>query len=384
MIPYGRQTISESDLANVEAVLRSDFLTQGPCVANFEKALCVATGSLHAIAVNSATSALHLACLALGLGEGDVLWTSPITFVASANCALYCGASVDFVDIDPLTWTMSPIALRAKINETLAARLPLPKIIIPVHFAGQSADMEAISSIARTYDIRIIEDAAHAIGASSVQGLIGNCAFSDVTVFSFHPVKIITTGEGGAALTNDSRIARRIEILRTHGITRETSEMMPNAIAEPWYYEQIDLGYNYRLTDIAAALGSSQIQRLNEFVVRRNLIADKYDHFFSNMEIQRQLVPPEDRSARHLYVARFPEKNRNFMFNSLRAAGIGVNLHYIPVYRQPYFAKMGFIPEKFPASEKFYREAISLPIFPAMLESEQEYVCSVIDGELRA
>ena len=319
MIPYGRQTISDADIAAVEAVLRSDFLTQGPCVPNFEQALCANTGALHAIAVNSATSALHLACLALGLGQGDVLWTVPITFVASANCALYCGASVDFVDIDPLTLTMSPIALQAKIDATLAAKQPLPKIIVPVHFSGQSADMRAIREITLPYGIKIIEDAAHAIGAWTPNGPVGNCAFSEITVFSFHPVKIITTGEGGAALTNDPVIARRIEILRTHGITRDFSEMSTSFVAAPWYYEQISLGFNYRLTDIAAALGSSQIQKLNEFVVRRNIIAERYDHFFASMKIKTQRVPEQDRSARHLYVARFPEEKRDSLFHALRA-----------------------------------------------------------------
>lgn len=383
MIPYGRQDISEADIALVTDVLRSDFLTQGPCVPKFEKSLCDISGARHAIAVNSATSALHIACLALGLGKGDLVWTVPITFVASANCALYCGATVDFVDIDPLTWTMSPSALEAKIDATRAAGKPFPKIIIPVHFAGQSADMKSIRAMTLPHGIKIIEDAAHAIGASTGSGPVGNCAFSEITVFSFHPVKIVTTGEGGAALTNCAQIARKMEILRTHGITREFSEMGISARTEAWYYEQIDLGFNYRLTDIAAALGSSQLLRLNSFVTKRNSIAERYDQFFLSRSVGTQTLPEDGRSARHLYVVRIPGAERTRIFNSLRSAGIAANLHYIPVYRQPFFRAMGFRPDDFPQSESFYEEAISLPIFSTLLGSEQDYVLSVLDSELR-
>lgn len=383
MIPYGRQTITEGDIAVVEDVLRSDFLTQGPRVPVFESDLCKKTNARYAVAVNSATSALHLACLGLGLGRGDVAWTTPITFVASANCALYCGAKVDFVDIDPATWTMCPLALQNKIETTLAARKPLPKIIIPVHFAGQSADMESIHAIVSPFGIKIIEDAAHAIGAMTAHGPVGNCNFSDVTVFSFHPVKVITTGEGGAALTNCPKIFRKLQLLRSHGITRELGEMSDTARSDPWYYEQIYLGFNYRLTDIAAALGSAQIRRLDEFVSQRNCIAERYELFFSQTSASTQKVPAEQCSARHLYVARFEKTERDRIFSALRSAEIGVNLHYIPVYRQPYFRKMGFRPADFPNSESFYAEAISLPIFPELLDRQQDYIFSALTRALK-
>lgn len=381
MIPYGRQWISESDIAAVDAVLRSDFLTQGPCVPRFEHDLRRVVGAKHAVAVNSATSALHIACLALGLGPGDALWTVPITFVASANCGLYCGASVDFVDIDPETLTMCPLALREKLARAARGEGKLPKVIVPVHFAGQSADMRAIHEAAAPYGVRIIEDAAHAIGATRTDGRVGDCRYSDVTVFSFHPVKIVTTGEGGAAVTNDPELARRMELLRSHGITREADEMR-NAPAGAWYYEQTTLGFNYRLTDIAAALGTSQLLRLQEFIAAREAIAQSYDAFCAAQNLKRQKQVTGEISARHLYVVRVEQGRRNHVFDRLRDRGIGVNLHYIPVYRQPYFADMGFDPKAFPASEAYFDEALTLPIHPLLSSDEQAFVQSALEEEL--
>lgn len=377
MIPYGRQTIAEADIAAVADVLRSDFLTQGPCVPRFEDALCGLTGARHAIAVNSATSALHIACLALDLQEGDTVWTSPITFVASANCALYCGASVDFVDIDAETWTMSPHALAAKIEAYQRHGRQLPKIVIPVHLSGQSADMEAIRAVTAPHGIRIIEDASHAIGAIHRGKPVGQCTHSDITVFSFHPVKIVTTGEGGAALTNDPEIARRMALLRSHGITRDPADMIEESEGA-WYYEQIALGFNYRLTDVAAALGLSQLGRLQPFIAQRNAIAARYDQAFRHLPMGLQVLPQGDVSARHLYVIRVPAPQHHFMFGAMRARGIGVNLHYIPVYRQPYFRALGLDGQDCPESERYYSGAISLPIFPALTEDDQNYVIDTV------
>lgn len=377
MIPYGRQSIAETDIAAVIEVLRSDFLTQGPCVPQFEKMLCTLTGAKHAVAVNSATSALHIACLALGIKAGDMVWTSPITFVASANCALYCGASIDFVDIDPETWTMSPIALAEKITTYQKEGRLLPKVIIPVHLSGQSADMASIRAVTAPYGIRIIEDASHAIGSRTQTGPVGNCALSDITVFSFHPVKIITTGEGGAALTNDAEIARKMELLRSHGITRDPAEML-ETIDGAWYYEQITLGFNYRMTDVAAALGSSQCNRLESFIQKRNAIANRYQSKLSNNQVLFQTVPAGNLSARHLFIIRVREDQHKAVFNSLRNENIGVNLHYIPIYRQPYFRAMGFSASNYPGSENYYKQAISLPIYPDLTETQQDCVCAAI------
>lgn len=381
MIPYGRQSIAEADIAAVIDVLHSDFLTQGPCVPQFENELCNLTGAKHAVAVNSATSALHIACIALGVKPGDMVWTSPITFVASANCALYCGASIDFVDIDPQTWTMSPIALAEKIATYQREGRSLPKVIIPVHLSGQSADMESIRTITAPYGIRIIEDASHAIGSSTQTGPVGNCALSDITVFSFHPVKIITTGEGGAALTNDGETARRMNLLRSHGITRNPDEMLQN-VDGAWYYEQITLGFNYRMTDVAAALGISQCGRLENFIQKRNAIAERYQSLLNNNLISFQRVSAGNLSARHLFIIRVPEARHQFVFNELRNAKIGVNLHYIPVYRQPYFRAIGFNVADYPESEKYYHEAISIPIFPDLTDTQQDYICASIHEAL--
>ena len=384
MIPYGRQDIHQTDIDAVVNVLRSDFLTQGPVVPAFENAVATHCGVRNAVAVNSATSALHIACLALGVGNGDIVWTSPITFVASANCARYCGADVDFVDIDPLTYNMSVDCLRAKL-EAAQKIGKLPKVVIPVHLCGQSCDMAAIHALGQQYGFKIIEDASHAIGGTYRGEPVGNCRFSDITVFSFHPVKIITTGEGGMAVTNDDKLASHMARLRTHGITRDPAEMT-HAPDGPWYYQQLELGLNYRLTDIHAALGLSQMKRLEEFVETRNQIANRYTKVLAHLPVTVQLQPPDVYSAFHLYVIRLRlPKTKNThreVFEALRAAGIGVNLHYIPVYRQPYYAQMGFNPSHFPESERYYAEAISIPMYSGLTGENQNKVITLFNQYL--
>lgn len=373
MIPYGRQVISEADIDAVVEVLRSDFLTQGSVVPAFEEAVKSFCGAGYAVAANSATSALHMACLALGVGPEDIVWTTPITFVASANCALYCGAFVDFVDIDPRTYNMSVSALAEKLAGA-EREGKLPKVVIPVHLAGQPCDMEGIRELGVKYGFRIIEDASHAIGGRYQGEPIGNCHYSDITVFSFHPVKIITSGEGGMALTNDLTIAVKLARLRSHGITRNQNEMTQVSDG-PWYYQQIDLGYNYRLSDIHAALGLSQMQRLEEFVAKRHLIAQEYNELLSDLWVTTPWQSPDAYSAMHLYIVRLKRDEIRFsqkeMFERLRNAGIMVNLHYIPVYRQPYFKALGFNPSNFPQAEAYYAEAISLPIYPTLTVEQQ-------------
>lgn len=380
MIPYGRQDISESDIQAVVDVLRSDFLTQGPAVPAFEKSIAEYCGVGHAVAVNSATSALHIACLALGVGKGDVVWSSPITFVASANCALYCGADVDFVDIDPRTYNLSTERLAEKLAQAEKSGR-LPKIVIPVHLCGQPCDMLGIHALSQRYGFKIIEDASHAIGGKYKGEPIGNCRYSDITVFSFHPVKIITTGEGGMALTNDPQLAKRMQLLRSHGITREVSEMT-HAPDGPWYYQQIGLGFNYRMTDLQAALGLSQMQRLDEFVVRRHVIAKRYEQLLADLPVITPWQHPEGYSGLHLYVIRLKldeiGKTHRQVFEALRTAGIGVNLHYIPVYRQPYYSELGFKAGLCPEAEQYYAEAISLPMYPSLKEAQQEQVVSAL------
>ena len=377
MIPYGRQHITQADIQAVSDVLKSDFLTQGPTVPRFEQAIARWAGAQHGVALNSATSALHVACLALGLGPGDVLWTTPITFVASANCALYCGARVDFVDIDPDTFTMSPRHLEDKLRK--AARDGcLPKVIVPVHMCGQSCDMAAIGALAKTYNIRVIEDASHAIGGLYQNQPVGCCAHSDITVFSFHPVKIITTAEGGMALTNSADLAKHMARLRSHGITRDPADMTcpPDG---PWYYQQIELGMNYRMTDMQAALGLSQLERLEEYVTRRNVLAERYDRLLAHLPIDLPSRLEGVRSAFHLYVIRLRNSaHHRAVFEGLRAAGIGVNLHYIPVHLQPYYTRMGFAAGDFPAAEHYYQRAISLPLFAIMTEAEQDQVIQAL------
>jgi UDP-4-amino-4,6-dideoxy-N-acetyl-beta-L-altrosamine transaminase len=383
IIPYGRQNISEADINAVIEVLRSDFLTQGNIVPAFERAISKYCGAQHSIAVNSATSGLHLACLALGVSKGDTVWTSPISFVASANCAIYCGAEIDFVDIDERTFNISIECLEnklkiAKINNKL------PKVIIPVHLCGQSCEMDRIYELKQEYGFNIIEDASHAIGGKYKGQSIGNCRYSDITVFSFHPVKIITTGEGGMVLTNDANIANKIQSLRSHGITRNPSQMT-NAPDGPWYYQQIELGYNYRLTDIQAALGLSQLTKIDEFVAERHKIKLLYDSILkkSNFEIPWQ--HPDTYSSLHLYIIRL--KNSNIVshleiFERLRTNGILANLHYIPIYRHPFYEKMGFDKKQYINSEKYYKEAISLPIYPGLKENQIELITEIINKPL--
>lgn len=386
MIPYGRQDVTQADVDAVVAVLKSDFLTQGPTVPRFERRLAEYCGAKHAIAVNSATSALHIACLALGVGKGDSVWTSAITFVASANCALYCGASVDFVDIDPRTFNISPQALAAKLDAAERSGR-LPKAVVVVHMCGQPCDLESIAALARRYGFKVIEDASHAVGARYRDSRIGDCRHSDVTVFSFHPVKVITTGEGGAALTNDADIAARLALLRTHGITRDPAQMRHKPDGG-WYYEQIDLGFNYRMTDIQAALGLSQCDRLDQYVARRHEIADAYDRMLAGLPVACPWQSPDTYSAFHLYVIRLRlgeiRRSHEQVFSSLREQGIGVNLHYIPVYRQPYYQDQGLGCASCPEAEHYYAEAISLPMFPTMTGADQEAVVSALKRALES
>lgn len=383
MIPYGRQSISEADIAAVAEVLRSDFLTQGPAVPAFEEAVATYCGADHGVAVNSATSALHLACLALGVGPGDRVWTSPLTFVASSNAALYCGATVDFVDVDERTYNMCPLALK-RMLERAAEAGTIPKVIIPVHLSGQSCDMAAIHAAATRYGVKIIEDASHAIGGSYRSELIGNCRFSDITIFSFHPVKIVTTAEGGMAMTNDPDLAELMRLDRTHGITRDPARMSRDD--GPWYYEQHRLGFNYRLTDICAALGASQMTRIDPFVARRRHIAAVYDAAFADLPATTPWQHPDTESAWHLYILRLDRqqtaRSHREVFEALRAAGIGVNLHYVPIYRQPYYRDLGFRPGHCPNAEDFYAEAISLPMYPSLTEEEQRQVIAAVTAAI--
>jgi len=384
MIPYGRQTISEADIQAVVEVLRSGFLTQGPTIPAFENAVANYCGTQYAFAVNSATSALHIACLALGVGKGDSVWTSPITFVASANCALYCGADVDFVDIDPRTYNLSTEKLGEKLS--LAEQTgKLPKVVIPVHLCGQPCDMAGIYALSQRYGFKIIEDASHAIGGKYQNQAIGNCRYSDITVFSFHPVKIITTGEGGMALTNNAELAERLGRLRSHGITRDPAQMT-HAPDGPWYYQQLELGFNYRMTDLQAALGLSQMQRLDEFVSKRHALSQRYDALLADLPIITPWQHPDSYSGLHLYVIRLKldeiNASHRAVFDALRAAGIGANIHYIPVYRQPYYEQMGFKEGYCIEAEQYYAEAISLPMYPALTEAQQDYVVAKLQEAL--
>ncbi len=379
MIPYGRQSISDEDVEAVVAVLRSDWLTQGPAVPRFEAAVAAYTGAKHAVAMNSATSALHVACLALGVGPGDWVWTSPNTFVASANCAYYCGAEVDFIDIDPRTYNLSISALEAKL-ETAARKGRLPKVVIPVHFSGEPCDMTAIARLARTYGFRVIEDASHAIGGRHAGLPIGAGLHSDVTVFSFHPVKIVTTAEGGMALTNDLSLAARMQRLRTHGITRNAAEMtVPSQGA--WYYEQVELGFNYRMTDLQAALGASQLARIDTFVAERHRLAARYDELLEPLSVVRPHRDPAYYSALHLYVIQVEDRDR--VFAAMRAGGIGVNVHYIPVNRQPWHAARlgGRAPT--PNADAYFARAISLPLYYGLDDEDQSTVCRVLKRALQ-
>jgi UDP-4-amino-4,6-dideoxy-N-acetyl-beta-L-altrosamine transaminase len=384
-IPYARQSISDSDIEEIVQVLQSDWLTQGPSVERFEKAVAKYCGARYAVAVNSGTSALHIACLAAGLGPGDTLWTSPNTFIASANCALYCGAQVDFVDIDPRTLNLSHSALEKKLTERKADGI-LPKVLIPVHFAGQSCDMIRISDLAGRFGFTVIEDASHAIGGRYRGSPIGQCAFSDMTVFSFHPVKIITTGEGGMVLTNREDLYRKLVRLRSHGITRDPG-LMEGESDGPWYYQQIELGFNYRMTDFQAALGENQLKRIDEFVKRRHLLAERYRESLQNLPVTLPWQHPDCYSTYHLYVVRLIldriEKTRKRVFEELRAAGIHVHVHYIPVHTQPYYRKMGFRPGDFPETERYYKEALTLPMYYTLTDEGQDKVIRALEGILR-
>lgn len=384
MIPYGRQEITQADIDAVVGVLQSDFLTQGPQVPLFEKTVAEHVGARHALAVNSATSALHIACLALGLGPGDWLWTTPITFVASANCGLYCSAQVDFVDIDPRTYNLCPQALERKLVAAQAAGR-LPKIVVAVHLCGQPCDMAAIHALGQRFGFKIIEDASHAIGGKYKGEFIGNGRYSDITVFSFHPVKIITTAEGGMAVTNDPQLAEKMALLRSHGITRDPRQMTHPADG-PWYYQQIDLGFNYRMTELQAALGISQMQRLDQYVARRHELAIRYDNLLAALPVTRPWQHPDSYSGLHLYVIRLQldqiGKSHLEIFESLRQQGIGVNLHYIPVHLQPYYQAMGFKRGDYPEAERYYAEAISLPMFQTMSLEQQDTVLDALGTAL--
>lgn len=386
MIPYGKQDITQTDIDAVVNVLKSDFLTQGPQVPAFEHALIDSTGANHALAVNSATSALHIACLALELGAGDRLWTTPVTFVASANCGLYCGASVDFVDIDPATYNLCPVALKEKLIRAKKEGV-LPKVLVAVHLCGQPCDMKAIHALSIEYGFKVIEDASHAIGGRYLEQPIGACEYSDITVFSFHPVKIVTTAEGGAALTNSKALADKMALYRSHGITRDEA-LMENASHGGWYYEQVDLGFNYRMTELQAALGVSQMSRLSEFVSARHQLAVRYYDKLASLPIILPYQLPNTYSGLHLYVIRLNlneiSKTHKEVFDELRENGIGVNLHYIPVHLQPYYQKMGFKQGDFPNAESYYSNAISLPMFHGMTHEQQDEVVSKLTLILEA
>jgi len=379
-IPYARQSISPADIEAVVGVLRSDRLTQGPEIARFEEGVAGYCGARHAIAVSNGTAALHLACLALDLGPGDLLWTSPNTFAASANCARYCGADVDFVDIDPRCYNISITALEDKLKRASAAGR-LPKILVAVHFGGQSCDMRAIGQLAAQYGFRVVEDASHAVGADHRSAKVGACAFSDLAVFSFHPVKILTTGEGGMLMTNGDAIARRLRLLRTHGITRDASAM--DAEGEgPWYYQQVALGYNYRMTDIQAALGSSQLKRVNVFLARRRELVRRYDDVLQGLPLTTPVEDPLGRSAWHLYAVQLDLGalgiSRRTVVERMHAAQVLVNVHYIPVHLQPYYRGLGFSKGDFPASERFYERALTLPLYYDLTDLEQDRVCTAL------
>jgi UDP-4-amino-4,6-dideoxy-N-acetyl-beta-L-altrosamine transaminase len=385
MIPYGKQEITQQDIDAVIDVLNSDFLTQGPKVPAFEKSLSEYTGSNYALAVNSATSALHIACLALGLESGDRLWTSPVTFVASANCGLYCGAQVDFVDIDPDTYNMCPAKLEQKLVKAKATGT-LPKVVVPVHLCGQPCDMKAIARLANEYGFKVIEDASHAIGGKYHNNPIGNCEYSDITVFSFHPVKIVTTAEGGAALTNQKVLADKMRLLRSHGITRDPLLMQCESHGG-WYYQQIDLGFNYRMTELQAALGITQMQRLESFTAARHSLSKRYNQLLSKLPVTLPHQLENTYSGLHLYVIRLKldeiKLTHKDVFERLHKNGIGVNLHYIPIHMHPYYQSMGFNLGDFPESERYYSEAISLPMFHTMTLKQQDEVISKLSMILR-
>ncbi len=385
MIPYGRQDVTDEDIEAVNKVLRSDFLTQGDALPEFEESICKYTGAQFACGLNSGTSALHLACRALGLSKGDILWTSAITFASSANCALFCGADVEFVDIDKNDWNLSLQELKKKFEEAKRNE-KLPKILVVVHFAGLPCRMIDIKNLCDSYGVSIIEDACHALGAKYQYESIGSCRYSDVVTFSFHPVKSITTGEGGMALTNSKEIASKIRLLRSHGITRDT-DLMSKDPDGPWFNEQIDLGFNYRMTEVQAALGNSQLKRLDNYMNVRNEIASIYRDELFKLPLKMQVIHSDSFSANHLFVIRLiTEEIKNThinIFNEILDKGIGINLHYMPVYRHHYYDLIGYSRENYPESEKYYQEAISLPIYPLLKEKDQIYVVNVLKDALR-
>ena len=384
IIPYGKQDISLSDIKSVVKVLNADLITQGPATKLFESAISFYCNSKYTILFNSATSALHLACLALGIKKNDIVWTSPITFVASSNCALYCGAKVDFIDIDALTFNICIKKLEDKLIFAKGTGT-LPKLIIAVHMAGQSCDMRSLKKLSKKYGFKIIEDASHAIGGKYLKKPIGNCLYSDITIFSFHPVKIITTGEGGAALTNKKYLAQKMALLRSHGITRDIKLMSKKNMGS-WYYEQIELGYNYRMTDFQAALGLSQLGRIDDFVMKRNLLAKRYNVMFKDLPIKPQVVTKENYSSYHLYIIRLDltkiKKSHFEVFQFLKNGGVEVNLHYFPVYLQPYYKKLGFKLGLCPEAENYYKEAISLPLFYKLSLTQQKYIYKLLKKAL--
>ncbi|WP_026958008.1 UDP-4-amino-4,6-dideoxy-N-acetyl-beta-L-altrosamine transaminase [Aliagarivorans taiwanensis] len=380
MIPYGKQQISQQDIDAVVDVLKSDFLTQGPVVERFEQALAAKVGAHYALACNSATSALHIACLALDLGPGDWLWTSPITFVASANCALYCGAHVDFVDIDPATFNLCPKQLEQKL--ILAEQQQrLPKVVVAVHMSGQSCDMQAIHALSLRFGFKVIEDASHAIGARYNGEMVGGGRYSDITVFSFHPVKIITTAEGGMTLTNDAELQQKMHLARSHGVTRD-QQLMECESHGPWYYQQVSLGYNYRMTELQGALGLSQLPKLGQWVEQRDALAQRYDEKLKHLPLILPHRADNCKSAWHLYVVQVAKEKRKALFNALREKGVGVNVHYIPVHLQPYYQKMGFAVGNYPNAERYYESAISLPLHPQLTDAQQDHVISVLEEAL--
>ena len=380
MIPYGKQDINQADINSIISVLKSDFLTQGPQVPLFEKIVSDYCGVEYGVAVNSATSALHIACLALGLGEGDWLWTSPNTFVASANCGLYCGAKVDFVDVNPLTHNLSSEELEKKLIQAKKDN-KLPKIVIPVHFSGQSCDMKKIFSLSQEYDFKVVEDASHAIGGKYLDQSIGGCQYSNITVFSFHPVKIITTAEGGLATTNDKKLLTRMQLFRSHGVTRNPELMTKEAEGE-WCYQQVDLGFNYRMTELQAALGVSQMERLDEFVAMRHQLQKRYDELLEDLPITTPYQDLNSYSALHLYPIQIQtdkvKSTRKEIFEALRASGIGANIHYIPVHTQPYYENMGFKKGDYPNAESYYESVISIPMFQGLTIEMQDEVLNVL------